>query len=117
MNKEYTGIIVEESFDDNRILNQFDITKVRISGHENPKERWHLYQVSISKEDIYSLAEHMVGTWYMHFWKGTDIVAVFSGNHIFEFNYINKDTWNEVLDYGRSVKIPEEQLDFPIIGL
>lgn len=88
-------------------MNQFDINRVQISVHENPKERWHLYQVNISKEEIYSLAKHMVGTWYMHFWKGTTIIAVFSGNHIFEFDYDNKSTWDEVLKYGRSIGITE----------
>jgi len=116
MEKEYTGIIVEESFDDNRILNQYDITKVRISGHASPKDRWHLYQVNVSKEEIYSLAEHMIDIWYNHFWKGTHVIAVFTGNHIFEFDYNNKDTWKAALDYGRSVSVPEEQLDFPIQG-
>jgi enterochelin esterase-like enzyme len=31
--------------------------------------------------------------------------------------YLDKNTWNEVLEYGRKLNIPEEQLDFPIFGL
>lgn len=117
MEKSFTGIIVEESFDDNRIINGLEVKKVKISGHSNPSDRWHLYEVSISKDEIHELAGHMIDTWYMHFWKGSDVIAVFSGNHVFEFNYNDKSTWSKVLEYGRKVGLPEEQLDFPIKGL
>ena len=117
MDKEYTGIIIEESFDDNRIINQLNVSKIHISGDENPKDRWHLYQVHLMKEEIQLLSEHMIETWYMHFWNGTNVIAVFTGNNVFEFNYDDKSTWNKVLEYGRSVGIPEEQLNFPITGL
>jgi len=30
---------------------------------------------------------------------------------------LDKITWNEVIEYGRKLNIPEEQLDFPIFGL
>jgi hypothetical protein len=36
---------------------------------------------------------------------------------IIKFNYLDKNTWNEVIDYGRKLNIPPEQLDFPIFGL
>lgn len=49
----------------------------------------------------------------MHFWRGRDIVAIFQGKK-FEFNYDNKDSWSPVIEYGLSVGIPREQLDFPI---
>ena len=114
---EYTGIIIEESFDDNRIINKLDIKKVHISSDEDPKDRWHLYQVNVSKEDIMFLSEHMIGNFYMHFWKGDDIIAVFTGKKFFEFNYSDKSTWNDVLKYGKSIGIPEKQLDFPISDL
>lgn len=116
MEKEYIGIIIEESLDDNRILNKLDFRKIYITGHENPPDRWHMYEVNVSKEEIKELSKHIIGNWYMHFWKGTDIIAIFSGK-TFEFNYENKDTWIEVLKYGRSIGIPEKQLDFPIKGL
>lgn len=45
MNINYKGTIVEESLEDNRILNDIDIIKS--------------------------------GKWYMHFWNGNDVIAVF----------------------------------------
>jgi len=116
MSKEYIGIVVEESLDDNRILNELDIKKIHISGHRNPKDRWHMYEVNLSIKEIYEVSKHITENWYMHFWKEADIIAIFK-DKTFEFNYENKETWKEVLEYGRSIGIPEEQLDFPIKGL
>jgi hypothetical protein len=30
---------------------------------------------------------------------------------------LDKNTWNDVIEYGKELNIPEEQLDFPIFGL
>ena len=113
MDKEYIGIVVEESLTDNRILNGLDISKVHITNQINPSDRCHLYEVNVSKEEIEELSRTIIGRWYMHFWKGTDIIAIFN-DRTFEFDYEDKNTWSEVLDYGRSLGLPEEQLDFPI---
>lgn len=116
MGRNYTGIIVEESLDDNRILNGLHINKIHISNSSDPADRWHLYEINNSKEEIQALSQHILEGWYMHFWAGTNITAVFRGR-TFEFNYENKGTWADVLKYGLSLGIPEYQLDFPIKGL
>lgn len=114
MQRDHIGTIVEESLEDNRILNDIEIISLRISKDENPADRWHLYKVRVSKEDIEKLSKYIKpGKWYMHFWEGTDVVAVFK-NKIFEFNYSDKSTWKDAVDYGRAQGIPEEQLDFLI---
>lgn len=113
MIKNYKGIIVEESLSDNRILNDLEIIKVEISKEENPQDRWHLYTVKVSKEDIDKLAKNIKLKWYMHFWKGRKVIAIFK-NKKFEFDYDNKSEWIPVIDYGLSLGIPKEQLDFPI---
>ena len=48
----YKGTIVEESLVDNQLLNNFKINKVRISSAENPEDRWHLYEVEATPEQI-----------------------------------------------------------------
>jgi len=63
MEKEYIGIVVEESFDDNRILNKLDMRKMHITGHENPSNRWHMYEVNVSKKEIEELSQHIIGDW------------------------------------------------------
>jgi len=117
MEQVYIGIIVEEALDDNLLINNLMIDKVYITGHENRQDRWHLYQVKVSLARINELAEHIIDNWYIHFWNGSDIIALFSGNKQFHFTYDNKETWSEVVEYGRSIGIPDEQLDFPIKGL
>ena len=53
----------------------------------------------------------------MHFWKSDkNIIAIFK-DKVFKFNYDVKDSWKEVLDYGISIGIPVQELDFPINGL
>jgi len=114
MQKDYIGTIVEESLEDNRILNDIEIIQVRISKEENSAERWHLYKVRVSKEDIERLSKYIKASkWYMHFWDGRDIIAIYK-DKIFEFNYDDKTTWKEAVDHGRSQGIPDEQLDFLI---
>lgn len=112
--KEYKGIIIEESLEDNRMLNDLEIIDFEISKEENSSERWHLYTVNVSKEDIENLSKNIKkGKWYMHFWKGREVIAIFK-NKKFEFNFDDKSTWREVIEYGLSLGIPKEQLDFPI---
>ena len=98
MNINYKGTIVEESLEDNRILNDIDIIDFRISKDENPADRWHLYTVSVGKDDIKKISEYIKpGKWYMHFWKGDDVVAVFK-DKIFEFKHSDKSTWLDAVD-------------------
>ncbi len=111
--REYKGVIVEESLEDNRILNDLKIIDFRISKEENPADRWHLYTVQVSKEEIDRLSKNIKPKWYMHFWKGRNVIAIFKDKK-FEFNFDDKSTWKPVVEYGLSLGIPKEQLDFPI---
>ena len=113
---KYRGIIIEESLNDNRILNNMAILKMHISGNEQKSDRWHLFEVEIEEEYIETVSNQIFDGWYAHFWHGTDIIAIFA-NKKMRFNYLDKKTWNDVLEYGRKLNIPEEQLDFPIFGL
>jgi len=109
--EEYKGIIVEESLENNRIINDIKVVKVEISLEEDPSERWHIYTVEVSKEQIEKLSKNIKQKWYMHFWKNKNIIAIFK-NKIFEFNFDDKSSWNPAVEYGLSVGIPKEQLDF-----
>ena len=109
MKKDYMGIIIEESLKDNKIINRLNITKVEIS----QELRWHMYTVRISKKEIDGLKRAVRPKWYMHFWKGKNIVAIFKDKK-FEFNFDDKRGRRAVVKYGMSLGIPEEQLDFPI---
>ena len=113
MEKDKTGTIVEESLEDNRILNDVEIIGFRISNEEEPGDRWHLYTVKVSTDDIQKLSQLIKSKWYMHFWKDRDIIVVFKGK-FFEFNYDDKSSWKDAVEHGLSLGIPSEQLDFVI---
>lgn len=110
----YTGTIVEESLKDNRLINELNILGVRVSLAEKPENRWHLYKVSIDETQIGSLAQELKPEkWYMHFWHNDHVIAVFP-NKTFRFLYSDQSTWSEAIEYGKTLGIPEEQLDFVI---
>lgn len=99
---------------DNRLLNDLEILSVKISRDEDPMDRWHIYEVLINEEDILSLSKHMKPErWYMHFWKDNEVMAVFQGK-TFVFDHNIKETWQDSVNYGLSIGIPLEQLNFPI---
>lgn len=108
--KLYKGVIVEESLKDKSILTDLNILEVEVS----EDDEWHMYTVLVPQEFFEILSKSIDdGTWYAHFWKDRDVVAVFK-NKIIPFNFDDKSTWGEVLQHGRSIGIPEEQLDFII---
>jgi hypothetical protein len=51
--------------------------------------------------------------WYAHFGNGQKLIAVFRSKK-FKLQANDKTTWKETVEYGNSIGIPEEQLDFPI---
>ena len=51
--------------------------------------------------------------WYMHFWKGSDIIVAFRDRR-YKMNVDDRSTWNDAVAYGFSQGIPVEQLDFEI---
>ena len=112
MEAPFKGILIEESLDDPRILNLISISKVRITS-DNPLDRWHIYTLKATKEEINNLSNHIKQGWYMHFWRGTEVIVIFNGQR-FEFRKSDKSAWQSVTNYGLFVGIPREQLDFPM---
>lgn len=109
----YSGTIVEESLLDNRILNSFTINQVHISMNEVAANRWHLYKVTLSEKQIDILLNNLKPQgWYAHFWHNDKVIVVFPGKK-FKIQYSDKSTWQDAIDYGLSIGIPQEQLDFP----
>ncbi len=68
--------------------------------------------VHATDKQIGALSSQVKRGWYAHFWKDQRLVVVFRGEK-FEFKSRDKSTWKEAVEYGKSVGIPEEQLDFP----
>lgn len=102
--------IVDQSLYDKSILDKLQVEKTYPSG------AWMLHDVLIDESMILDLAKALEsGPWYIHAWQpGQDSVKVVFKNRIFEIQHSDKATWKEALEYGKSIGIPEEQLDFPI---
>ena len=113
---KYRGIIIEESLNDNRVLNNVNILKLYITEAAKKSDQWHLFEVEVEENEIENISKLIMEGWYTHFWRGSDVVVVFT-HKIIKFNYLDKNTRNEAIEYGRKLNIPEEQLDFPIFGL
>jgi len=112
--KDYEGCVVEEGLDDNRVINQLEVVGVYITSSDIPEKRWHLYTVRVDMPAIELLSRSVKkGKWYIHFWKGREVVVVYR-DKIFKFNYDNKATWKDAVEYGLSIDIPLKQLDFLI---
>jgi hypothetical protein len=67
----------------------------------------------VSQEEILELEKIIKQGWYAHFWNGKEVIAVFR-NKTFSFVHNNKSTWKPAVNYGLSLGISREQLDFPI---
>lgn len=111
----YQGCIVLESLEDSRILNDFSVLGVRVTSEESPAERWHLFTIQAPEKVIKKLSLFIKPQkWYAHFWnENKHIIAIFR-DHVFEFDFDNKTSWEPAIQYGLSVGIPHEQLDFLI---
>jgi|SRR3990172_9879830 len=112
--KKYKGIIVQESLVDDRILNDYEIIGLEVTKEKRLEDRWHLFTIIGSETDIRKLPKNLKQEkWYAHFWNGDDVIAVFP-NKTFQFKRSDKSTWKEAVEYGKSLGIPKEQLDFLI---
>lgn len=112
--KKYKGTIVQESLFDDRCLNDFEIIGFRVTKEDDPQNRWHLFTVFASEENLEKVAANLKPEkWYAHFWNGDDVIAIFP-NKTFSFKHSDKSTWSEAIEHGRNLGIPEEQLDFVI---
>jgi hypothetical protein len=104
------GTIIENSLSDKSILNKIQIQKTYQSGN------WILHDVYIDENQVAELPSYLaVGPWYIHLWEpGQDNVMVVFKNKVFNIKFSDKSTWKDTTEYGKSIGIPGEQLDFPI---
>lgn len=116
MQKDYKGIIIKESLTDSSILNNLEVVSDHTEdSQDDPEDAWHLYTVMVSQDEIPTIQKYLKreGGWYMHFWKGSYVTVVFR-DKVFKIDYNDKATWKDAVDYGLSMGVPVEQLDFLI---
>jgi len=104
----FKGTIIENSLADPSILQSLEIEKTWQDGS------WTLHNVLVDEDTALKIGNYLVdGPWYIHFWKpGDDNVLVVFKSKNFWIKYSDKSTWADAVAYGKSIGIPEEQLDF-----
>ena len=104
------GTIIENSLKDPSIVQSLKIEKTWQDGS------WTLHNVLIDEDAALKVGGYLAeGPWYIHFWKpGDDNMLVVFKDKNFWINYSNKSTWTDAIAHGKSIGIPEEQLDFLI---
>ena len=106
----YRGTIVENSLSNKDILKKVRINKTWQDGD------WILHDVTLDESQVEELSQSLdSGPWYIHIWQqGTDDVKVIYKDKIFDIKFSDKSTWTHAVEHGKSLGIPEEQLDFLI---
>ncbi len=120
----YKGVIIEESLENKDVLEKVSILETRVSRvtehHKTPwLVRWTLHTVAIPAERADSVADEISrnldpshgGSWYADFRNDRLHYIVFL-NKVFKIDTGSKQQYEEVRKYGRSLGIPEHQLDF-----
>lgn len=106
----YKGTIIENSLNDLSILSKVQILNTRQAGS------WIMHDILTEEAIIPELSASLAdGPWYIHLWEsGKDEVKVIFKDKVFDIQFSDKSTWSDAVAYGKSIGIPEEQLDFPI---
>jgi hypothetical protein len=105
------GIIIENSLADKSLLDKVQITETRQVGD------WTLHDVLVPEDLVPEISKYISdGPWYIHLWqKGDDEFVILFKDKMFRVNASDPTSFTEAIAYGKSIGIPEEQLDFPII--
>src|SRR3989344_934830 len=108
----YHGIVLDLEFKDPTFPEKFKVFAKRKSTTND----WILYGVEIPDKEISQsiskIQENMRDDepYYAHFYSDNEMLVVFK-NKIFKVKPHNS-TWRPIINHGRSLNIPEEQLGF-----
>jgi hypothetical protein len=106
----YHGIIIDKEFDNPSFCESFKIFNKRKSGS------WLLYGIEIEdaqlENTILEIQKNMKtnGLWYAHLYNDDKLVVIFK-DKVFNVKP-HTSTWQTIIEYGKKLNIPEEQLDF-----
>ena len=111
-NNLWHGILLDMEFSDPNFLNQFKIFAKRKS-KSNP---WTLFGIEVVNNEIENvintLQQHLKidKPYYAHFYNDEVVIVIFK-EKIFRVSS-HASTWTQIIEHGKSLNIPEEQLDF-----
>jgi len=108
----YHGILLDVEFENANFINNFTIFAKR----KSTQSEWMIYGVIVDEnkidETIKAVQKNLRSNkpYYAHFYRNEKLIVVFK-EKVFLIS-IDKTTWTEVIEYGLSLGIPKEQLDF-----
>lgn len=112
----YHAVIDTESLKDPRIINQFSVAKVIVEFEPNSEANkyHHVFFVKIQPEEvkqkIQAIAKEMKNGWYAFFWNDQNLYIVYNQKTFAVL--VNNPDYVAAQNYGRSVGIQDEFLDF-----
>ena len=114
------GVIIKESLADEGVLDGLSVTGTKAVDIDNPAPDqpsvWNLIYFQVPEVGAGELAEKFSrslkpGTWYIDFKSETEIYVVFLGK-VFHYRRGDAVKRKEAQAYGRSLGIPEKQLNW-----
>lgn len=109
---EYHGNILETGFTDPRFVNEFRVFAKR----KSPTNPWTMHGVAVPAEGIEDVIVRVQKNlvpdepYYAHFYRDDELIVVFK-ERVFRIK-TDESTWNDAIEYGRGLGIPDEQLVF-----
>ena len=108
----YHGILVKEGIRDQSILDRMKILGQRVAGG------WTMLRVAVEDvrldETIGLIQENLLAEngipFYAHFYQEDGLIVIFP-DRVFQIRP-DKASWKRALEYGKSVGIPSDELDF-----
>lgn len=119
----YHGVIIEESLDDQNVLNRVTIVSTKIeevtNQHKTPWLRqWTLHTVEVPEEEADEIAKLIQDSletahtaWYADYNNNSTHYIIFP-ERIFCIDRSDRDQYKAAKEYGISIGIPEHQVDF-----
>ena len=104
------GIIIDQEFENKSFPATFEVFAKKKSGD------WKIYGIKIDDLEIEDIIKKIQDNmksdeaWYAHLYNDKELIVIFKDKVFRVTPYIS--TWGKIINYGKNLGIPDEQLDF-----
>lgn len=119
-NIKYSGLLLKEGLKDETVLKYLMVTKTEIWNAENAEgdqpKQWTAIYFEVTKKKVNEAAEQLSRAlkpkgWYLNIF-GENIIFVVFPNKVFRYKKENISEKIRAIEYGKTIGIPENQLDW-----
>lgn len=120
----YSGVIIEESLEDKAVLRELTISKTEVekvtAEHKTPwVKQWTLHSFEVPEDRADTVAEKIAKSldaakkhaWYADF-KNSQFHYIIFRDKVFKIDRSNNAQYQDAVTFGKSLGIPDYQLDF-----